>query len=433
MSISIIILAAGRGTRLNSAVPKVFHEVGNLPIIFHVINSAKKLLPNEIVLVIGKNMLAYKKQILNLYPDVKICIQEEQKGTAHAVMCCIKKINHRNKNTIILYADSPLITKNSITKLSKNILSKKSELCLLAMKAEIQDHYGRLILDKKKNVKKIVEFSDANFQEKKITLCNSGVMSFKTATLLSHLDKISNKNIKKEFYLTDLVEILNIAQKNISFEVCKIEETLGINTREDLSNVEKIFQKNKLDSLRNRGVTVMDPNSTFFSYDTKISKDCIVYPNVYFGLGVNIAKNVRIKSFSHLEGVDIKKNCEIGPFARIRPETTVAEGVRIGNFVEIKKSAISKGAKVAHLSYIGDSRIGSETNIGAGSITCNFDGYKKNKTTIGSNCFIGSNTSLIAPLNIGDYSVIGAGTVLKENVGKKTIVFRQSKVIKKNK
>ncbi len=433
MSISVIILAAGKGTRLKSRKPKVLHEIGNLPILFHVINTARGLLPKEIIVVISKNMLHFSQIIQDFYPKIKIIIQEKQKGTGNAVRSCEGKVKLSSKNTLVLYADSPLVTKSTLKKLSKNILLDKSDLCLMAMKVNVPNHYGRLLIDKSKNVKKIVEFSEASNEEKKIELCNSGVMSFKTGSLFSNLKKINNENNKNEFYLTDLVEIFNNDGKKVTFEICKYEETLGINNREELSNVEKIFQRNKVNILRKKGVTIIDPGTVFFSYDTKVSKDCIIYPNIYFGLGVQIAQNVKIKSFSHLEGVNIKKNCEIGPFARIRPDTLIHENVRVGNFVEIKESKILSGAKLSHLSYIGDSEIGSQTNIGAGSITCNFDGKKKNETIIGNDCFIGSNTSLIAPLNIGDNSVIGAGTVLKEDIAKKTIVFRKSKVIKKNK
>ena len=433
MSTSIIILAAGKGTRLKSNKPKVFHEVGNLPIIFHVIETAKKLKPREIVVVISQSMLQYKAQILNYDVKIKICIQDEQKGTGHAVKCCENLISQKTQNTLILYADSPLISSNSLKRLSKNIFLKKAELCIMAMKTHTRNRYGKIILDKKKNIIKIVEYLDASLEEKNIELCNSGFMSFQTNSLFSNLKFLTNKNAKKEFYLTDMVQIFNQHNKKISLEICDYVETLGINDRQELSRVEQIFQEKKINAHRVNGVTIMDPRSTYFSYDTKISKDCVIYPNVYFGLGVKISENVKIKSFSHLEGVVVKKNCEIGPFARIRPETLIDEDVRIGNFVEVKKSKISRGAKLSHLSYVGDSQIGSQTNIGAGSITCNYDGKKKNETIIGKNCFIGSNTSLIAPLNIGDNSVIGAGTVLKENIDKKTIVFRKSKVIKKNK
>ena len=258
-------------------------------------------------------------------------------------------------------------------------------------------------------------------------------MIFKSFELLKYINQISNNNSKKEYYLTDIVEIFKKNKKVIDYLICEYEETLGVNDRDDLLKVETNFQKVRVKEFLSRGITILDKKSVYFSYDTKIGKDSIIYPNVYFGKEVEVGINVKIKSFSHLEGAIIKNNCEIGPFARIRPDSTIYDSVRIGNFVEIKKSEIKNNAKIPHLSYIGDSSVGSETNIGAGTITCNFDGIRKNKTKIGKHCFIGSNTSLIAPLSIGDNAIIGAGSVIKKNVSKSVIIYGKPKIVRKNK
>ena len=431
MSISIIILSAGIGSRLNSNIPKVFHKVGNYPLLYHVLETANLVKPEKIILVISEKLKDYKLEIKKKFTNTQFCIQKKQLGTADAVKSALNLLNDkRSDKTLILYGDTPLIQKNTLNNLIKKFEKDKSDLCLLCMRPKEPKHYGRIILNKN-NVKKIVEFAEASENEKKIDLCNSGIMIIKTTYLKSHLKYIKNRNSKKEFYLTDLIEILNNKKKKITFNICNYNETLGVNDRSDLEKVEKCFQNMKKNFFLKKGITILDKNSVYFSFDTKIGKDSIIFPNVYFGPGVDIGKNVKLKSFSHIEGAKIKNLSEIGPFARIRPETVIEEKARIGNFVEIKKSKVQKEAKISHLSYIGDALIGKNTNVGAGCITCNFDGFKKNPTVIGDHCFIGSNTSLIAPVSIGDNAVIGAGTVIKKNVPPKTTIFRKSTVIKK--
>ena len=431
MSISIIILSAGVGSRLNSNIPKVFHKIGNHPLLYHVLDTANLIKPEKIILVISEKLKDYEIEIKKKFNNTQFCIQKHQLGTAHAVKSALNFLGNKPADkTLILYGDTPLIQKNTLNKLIRKFEKDKSDMCLLCMRPKDPKHYGRIILNKK-NVKKIVEFTEASENEKKIGLCNSGIMIIKTTYLKSFLKLINNKNKKKEFYLTDLIEILNNKQKKITFDICNYNETLGVNDRSDLEDVEKSFQNMKKNYFLKKGITILDKNSVYFSFDTKIGKDSIIFPNVYFGPGVDIGENVKLKSFSHIEGAKIKNQSEIGPFARIRPKTIIEERARIGNFVEIKKSKIHKDVKISHLSYIGDALVGKNSNVGAGCITCNFDGLNKNPTFIGDNCFIGSNTSLIAPVSIGDNAVIGAGTVLKENVPPKTTIFRKSMVIKK--
>ena len=431
MSLSIIILAAGKGTRMNSERPKVLHEVANYPMLFHILDTVKSLRPKSCNLVFSDKLKLEFKKIKFSYSSINFFEQVEQLGTGHAVMSV--KMNRSEKNddiTLILFADTPLIETKTLKTLVSKIENNKAELVILSMKPNDTKNYGRVIL-KKNRVEKIVEFSEASISEKKINLCNSGVMAIKTNTLIDNISKINNNNSKKEFFLTDLVEILNKDKKVILHHECDTKETLGVNDRSDLQKVDKIFQERITKKLLKKGVTILDSSSVYFSYNTKIGKDSVIYPNVYFGLNVQIGKNVVIKSFSNIEEVEIKDGCEIGPFARIRNETKISKNARIGNFVELKKSYIQEDVKISHLSYIGDASIGKNTNIGAGTITCNYDGKTKNKTIIGENCFIGSNTSLIAPLEIEKQSIVGAGTVVKKDVSKGTTVFRKSELVRK--
>tara|TARA_E500000178_G_scaffold356680_1_gene437071 strand:+ start:9834 stop:11135 length:1302 start_codon:yes stop_codon:yes gene_type:complete len=428
-TLSIIILAAGKGERMKSLKPKVLHEVANYPILFHVLSSIKKLNPKTVNLVISEELKKYQDEISFLFPEIKYSIQQEQKGTADAVKAVKKK---DGDITLILYADTPLIKVSTLKKLISEVKAN-SKLSILSMIANNPKSYGRVLTLGNNKVIKIVEDVDASKNEKKIKLCNSGVMAVDTKLLNQNIIKVKNENKKKEFYLTDLIELFNIQNLLVTHLQCEYEETLGINDRDDLQKVEKFFQRNLKEKIKSNGVSLLDPNSIYLSYDTKIGKDSVIYPNVYFGPKVNVGDNVKIKSFSHLEGTYINKNCEIGPFARIRPNTNIEEDVKVGNFVEIKHSKIKKNTKLSHLSYIGDATIGKNTNIGAGSITCNFDGLKKHKTIIGDNCFIGSNTSLIAPIEVKKNSIVGAGTVVKRNIESNSTVFRRSELVNKKK
>ena len=414
---------------MKSLKPKVLHEVANYPILFHVLSSIKKLNPKTVNLVISKELKKYQDEISFLFPEIKYSIQQEQKGTADAVKAVKKK---DGDITLILYADTPLIKVSTLKKLISEVKAN-SKLSILSMIANNPKSYGRVLTLGNNKVIKIVEDVDASKNEKKIKLCNSGVMAVDTKLLNQNIIKVKNENKKKEFYLTDLIELFNIQNLLVTHLQCEYEETLGINDRDDLQKVEKFFQRNLKEKIKSNGVSLLDPNSIYLSYDTKIGKDSVIYPNVYFGPKVNVGDNVKIKSFSHLEGTYINKNCEIGPFARIRPNTNIEEDVKVGNFVEIKHSKIKKNTKLSHLSYIGDATIGKNTNIGAGSITCNFDGLKKHKTIIGDNCFIGSNTSLIAPIEVKKNSIVGAGTVVKRNIESNSTVFRRSELVNKKK
>ena len=431
MSLSIIVLAAGKGSRMKSKKIKVLHEIANFPMLFHVLETVKSLNPRKCNIIISNEMKKMTKKVLNKFPFVKFSIQKNQLGTANAVLSGIEKETLDSKdNTLILYADTPLIRVKTLKNMIRHLTNKKSDLCILSMEPEDPKCYGRILLENNR-VKKIIEFSEAKKEEINIKLCNSGVMAINSNLLKKNIGKINNKNSKGEYFLTDLVHILNDQKKVITHQKSNYNETLGVNDRNDLSEVDELFQVYLKQKILKKGVSLIKPSTIYFSYDTKIGTDSSIYPNVVIGKNVVIGSNVVIKSFCHLEDVVIKNNAEIGPFARIRASTIIEDSAKIGNFVEIKKSKVNNSTKIAHLSYIGDSNIGKNSNIGAGTITCNYDGKKKNRTIIGDNCFIGSNSSLIAPIEIKDDSIVGAGTVLKSDISSGTTVFRKSELVKK--
>ncbi len=449
-NISIIILSAGKGTRMKSELPKVMHRVAGREMVNMVIDEAKKLNPKNITLVVSPEMEIFYNKIKNEHKNQQIdfVIQKERKGTGHAVSCTMSTFNDNkklHKKVLILYGDTPLISHKTLEKMLQKI--DDFSLCLLGFDDEKENAYGRLVINDSCHLEKIVEFKDADEIERKIALCNSGVIAVDGDALPHLLSQIKNNNSAQEFYLTDIVAIANNLGLKCTFIKTNITEVLGVNSRVELANIEKIKQKQIRQKMMENGVTLVSPKTVHFNFDTEISQDTIIHPNVVFGSAVKIASNVEIKSFCHIEGAHIQKNAVIGPFARIRPQSEIHENVHIGNFVEIKKSQIAKNSKINHLSYIGDSEIGENTNIGAGTITCNYDGFNKFKTKIGDNVFIGSNSALVAPVEIKNGAIVGAGSVITKNVenddlavsrasqtniSKGAIKFRKSKSSKKN-
>ena len=346
--------------------------------------------------------------------------------------CAVLEKSFANTDlSLILCGDASLISQNSLKKFIDKFKKTKSDLCVLSMIPPYSNHsYGRLII-KNDYVEKIIEKSELKANQNYENLCNTGIMLVKTK-YLKKLKKVKNSNSKKkEFYLTDLVEIFNNDGLKVSHFVSPHYQFLGVNDKIDQTIVENEFQKIARKKFLKQGVTLIDPNTVYFSNDTKIGKDVIIHPNVYFGSNVEIGNDVEIRGFCHIENTVIKDGVSLGPFARLRDDTKIDKEAKIGNFVEIKKSNIKSNVKISHLSYIGDANIEKNSNIGAGMITCNYDSYKKNKTFIGENCFIGSITSLIAPITISKKSIIGAGTVIDKNIPEGTTVYRKSELIKK--
>jgi bifunctional UDP-N-acetylglucosamine pyrophosphorylase / glucosamine-1-phosphate N-acetyltransferase len=427
--LSIIILAAGKGTRMKSAKPKVLHKVAGLPLISHVIKTAESLRPKKIVVVVGPDM----DDVAAVAKPHAIAVQRTQKGTGDAVKAAIPHLKNFKGDVLVLYGDVPLVQAEELKQLIKARRDKKAGLALAAMRPANPGGYGRMVLNPDGSLKKIIEARDASAAEKEITLCSAGIICADFENLEKWLDKITNKNAQKEYYLTTLPEIAAAENsKNIVFEV-PAQSMAGVNDRIDLAMVETLFQRRKRLEMLQSGVTMIDPETVYFSHDTKIAVDVMIEPNVIFGEGVSIGSGSNIRAFSHIEGADIGKNVNIGPFARLRPGSVIGEDVRIGNFVEIKKSKIGKGAKIGHLSYVGDTLMGDETNFSAGAITVNYDGFDKYKTVIGKNVMIGSNVNLVAPVKIDDGAIVAAGSTITDNVQANALsIARERQTDRKN-
>ena len=414
-SVAAIILAAGKGTRMRSSLTKVLHKVGGQPMLERVLNIAADQSPQHLTVVIGDHAPEVGTAAKVITPEAIIAVQSPPKGTAHAVEQALPALEGFAGTVLVLYADTPLLEDETLREMRAHI-DGGAAVAVLGFRPDDPKLYGRLKLNEGGLLDAIIEAKDATPEELTIPLCNSGVMAIDSAFLKKRLRDIDNKNAKGEYYLTDLVVL---ARKDghacVAIEA-SADEVLGVDSRDGLAEAELIFQSRMRHLAMNEGATLTDPESVFFSYDTKLGKDVTIEPNVFFGPGVTIDDGVTIKAFSHLEGAHIKSGATIGPFARLRPGAHIGEDAKVGNFVEIKKSTLAKGAKVSHLTYIGDTEIGAHANIGAGTITCNYDGYGKHKTTIGARAFIGSNSSLVAPVTIGDGAFVGSGSVITKNV-----------------
>lgn len=411
-----IILAAGKGTRMKSALPKVMHPIGNQPMLQHVLAAADAagLSPLTLVIAPGMHQVA---SVGSSFGDVRTATQTEQLGTGHAVLSAKEALEGFEGNLVVLYGDTPLIRPETITRLL-DALNKdpRCAVAVLGFTPENPSEYGRLVVDKKGALTRIVEAKDATPEQAKITLCNSGVIALRGNMAWELLESITNTNAKGEYYLTDVVEKAIAA----GLSACAVEgdamEVLGVNSRVELAIADSAFQQRMRRQMMLSGVTLLSPETIYFSADTEIAPDVVVEPGVFFGPRVVIGSGAHIKAYSHIEGSVIGEGAVVGPFARLRPGTNLGENVKIGNFVELKKSEIEAGAKISHLSYIGDAHVGEDANIGAGTITCNYDGYNKHRTIIGRDVFVGSNTALVAPLSIGDGAMVAAGSVITENI-----------------
>lgn len=412
--LACVILAAGQGTRMRSALPKVMHPIAGLPMIRHVIASCETLGAEKILVVLAPNM----EEIRNIVKPYQVVIQESPLGTADAVRAAKDELACFQGDVIVLFGDTPLVTPQALQTLRETKHLTGAAIVVAGFKPENPAQYGRVILDENQHVARIVEAADATPTQKEITLCNGGIMLFEAQKLLSYLSEVKNHNVKGEYYLTDCIEIAREKGDLCAVAEMDSENVLGVNTRIELAAAEKIVQKRLRHKAMLAGATLLDPDSVYFSMDTEIGHDVTIGQNVIFGPGVRLSDGVEILPFCHLEGVLVESGARIGPFARLRPDTMIGEGCHIGNFVEVKKSCVHNGAKINHLSYIGDATVGEKTNIGAGTITCNYDGYEKHRTDIGAGAFIGSNSSLVAPVTIGEGAFIGAGSVITQTVDK---------------
>ena len=412
--LAVIVLAAGMGTRMKSTLPKVLHKAAGRSLLGHVLHAARNIDASTVVVVHGPGHDNVKTASCGVLPDCLFAEQTERKGTGHAVMMAEDALKTFNGTILILYGDVPLIQPETLTALLA-ALDAEHPMAVLGFNAANPFGYGRL-LKQGGTVTAIREQKDATEAERGITLCNSGIIAIAAKQLWPILKQLTPANAQGEYYLTDVVELMAKAGHPCALSLCDEAEVAGVNDRLQLSIIEAEFQRRLRRSAMLDGATLLAPETVYFSADTKIGKDVIIEPNVFFGPNVTIGDEVEILASSHLEGATVAKGARIGPFARLRPGAEIGENAHVGNYVEIKKAKLGKGAKVNHLTYIGDAIIGAGSNIGAGTITCNYDGYEKHLTDIGENVFVGSNTALVAPLKIGAGANIAAGSVITADV-----------------
>jgi len=414
MATALIILAAGQGTRMNSERPKVMHELGGAPLFAHALAAGASLSPEQTVLVAGHGAQAVAGAARVLDPDITVVTQEEQLGTAHAVAQARDALSGFQGDAIVLYGDTPFIRPETLEAMA-SARAGGADVVVLGFQAADPGRYGRLVMQGDA-LDRIVEFKDATVEERAISLCNSGVICADAGLLFDLISNVGNENASGEYYLTDVVAIARSRALKASVVTCDEAETLGINTRAELAAAEASFQAGARSAAMENGVTLMAPETVFFSFDTMIGRDAVIEPNVFFGPGVTIENGARIRAFSHLEGAHVSTGAIAGPYARLRPGAELSNNARVGNFVEIKNAQVGEGAKVNHLTYVGDATVGESANIGAGTITCNYDGVSKHHTHIGARAFIGSNTMLVAPVSVGDEAMTATGTVVTANV-----------------
>jgi bifunctional UDP-N-acetylglucosamine pyrophosphorylase/glucosamine-1-phosphate N-acetyltransferase len=409
-ALAVIVLAAGKGTRMRSALPKVLHTVAGRSMIGHVVAAAESLGAERIVVVVGPEMEAVAAAVA----PHGVAIQEHQNGTADAVKAARGALAGFSGDVLILYGDCPLIRADTLARMRSE--RRDEVVTVLGMRVAPPTPYGRLVLGADGTLERIVEALDADEAERLIDLCNTGIMLIDGSRLFGLLDSIGNDNAKGEYYLTDVVEVARKAGSGCRVVEAPEEEALGVNSRAELAVAEAKMQDRLRRKAMDEGATLIDPGSVFLSFDTVLGRDVTVEPNVVFGPGARIGDGVEIRAFSHIEKAEVEAGAIIGPFSRLRPGASVGEGAHIGNFVEIKNARIDKGAKANHLAYIGDADVGAGANIGAGTITCNYDGFGKYRTQIGAGAFIGSDTTLVAPVKVGTGAFIGAGSTVTEDV-----------------
>ena len=421
----IVVLAAGMGTRMKSTLPKVLHKIAGRSMLGHVLAVAQELQPVVTAVVIGPDMDAVRAEAVGQVPDVRIYEQTERKGTAHALLCAREALETHDGDVLVLYGDTPLLSAATLRQLLGR-LDEGARVAVLGFEAEDPTGYGRLLTEDGWLVA-IREDKDASEAERAVRLCNSGVMAFRLENLLTILDRIGNTNAKGEYYLTDAVEVAREDGAQAAALGCTEEEVMGVNARDQLAAAEALFQHRARLAAMREGATLIAPETVWFSYDTLLGRDVVIEPNVFFGPGVSVEDDVVIKANCHLEGAHIRRGARIGPFARLRPGADLGEDVHVGNFVEVKNATLGAGAKANHLSYLGDGSVGAGANIGAGTIFCNYDGFFKHRTEIGDGAFVGSNTSLVAPVSVGAGAYIGSGSVITKDVPADALALERSK------
>jgi bifunctional UDP-N-acetylglucosamine pyrophosphorylase / glucosamine-1-phosphate N-acetyltransferase len=421
----MVVLAAGKGTRMKSALPKVLHKVAGRSMLGHVLDLAARSSAGKVAVVVGPDMAKVEAEATAIFPGCETYLQSDQRGTADAVLAARPAMEGHTGDVIVLYADTPLIQSETIVRI-RAALDQGANVAVLGFRPNDPKGYGRLLTDASGALVAIREEKDATDAERKINLCNSGVMAFRVPRLAELLDRIGNTNAKGEYYLTDAVEIARAQGLKTAVVECDEDEVLGVNARDQLAEAEAIWQARARQQFMASGVTMIAPDTVWLSFDTKIANDVTIEPNVFFGPGVTVETGAEIRANCHFEGAVIGANARIGPFARLRPGARLSEGVHVGNFVEVKNVAMGQGSKANHLAYLGDGSVGSKANVGAGTIFCNYDGFNKHRTEIGEGAFIGSNSSLVAPVKIGAGAYIGSGSVITKDVNAGALALERS-------
>jgi len=425
-----VILAAGQGTRMKSPLPKVLHAVGGRPMLDRAIDAAEQLGCERIVVVVGAHSPQVGEHVAKRLGEGSTALQDPPLGTGHAVRSAEDALKAFDGDVVITYADVPLLDDWAISSLF-TVREEGADVAVLGFEAADPGAYGRLILGEDDTLEKIVEAKEASADELEVTACNSGVMALSAKLLFELLAEVKNDNAKGEYYLTDVVELARKHGLTTKVAFAAEEDVMGVNSQVELAMAEAIFQNRRRADLLEGGVTMVAPETVYLAHDTDIAGGVSIEPNVVFGPGVTVEAGARILAFSHLEGCVVREGAQVGPYARLRPGADIGPKARIGNFVEVKNATFGPGAKANHLSYIGDGEVGAKANIGAGTIFCNYDGFTKSKTTVGDGAFVGSNSSLVAPLNIGAGAMIGSGSVVTRDVAADSLSMERAEQTEK--
>ena len=421
----IVVLAAGKGERMRSALPKVLHGIGGRSMLAHALANARAAGADRLALVVAPGMAAVRAEAEKAAPGIEIFEQAQQAGTGDAVLAARPALERHKGDVAVLFADTPLMQPETLQRLV-GVLDAGAQVAVLGFEPDDPTGYGRLIAGADGQVRAVREHRDASEEERRIGLCNAGAMAFRVPDLAGLLARIGNANAKGEFYLTDAVAIASGDGLAVAPVVCAVEEAMGVNSRAQLAEAEAVFQQRARRAAMEQGATLVAPETVWLSFDTVIGRDVTIEPNVFFGPGVTIEDCAQILANCHIVGARVRKGARVGPYARLRPDADIGEGAHVGNFVEVKNATLETDAKANHLAYIGDGRVGEGANIGAGTIFCNYDGFNKNFTDVGKGAFIGSNASLIAPVKIGDGAYVGSGSVISKNVAPDALALERS-------
>ena len=428
--LAAIVLAAGKGTRMRSDLHKVMHPIAGRPMLAHLLDTVDAFGPHRTVVVVGSGR-EQVEPLVHGHGGV-VVVQEPQLGTAHAVRQAEAELAGFDGDVLILYGDTPFVTEATMRRMRERLHAADAPaVVVVGSRPEDPKHYGRILARADGTIDKMVEYKDASEAERAVDLCNSGLMAVRSGELWPLLARVGSDNAAGEYYLPDIVMLAASDGRRSAVIEVDPQEVEGINSRAELARLEAAWQARRREQLMAQGVTMIAPETVWLAWDTNIGRDCLVEPNVFFGPGVTVGERARIRGFSHIEGATIAAGAEVGPFARLRSGAVLGEKAKVGNFVEVKQAVLGAGAKANHLSYLGDAEIGAGANIGAGTITCNYDGFFKYRTVIGEGAFIGSNSALVAPVTIGTGALVGAGSVIVRDVAADAVALGRGEQVEK--